>query len=154
MQESVAQPTFENEVSRLVTQLSFALEEEQIGSKDDGSVCISSDIFKELESKIDNLEQDSDEKFIATNNLSIFRKALKSRIQAVPTADGGRRLSFGGRSIASNSSLKRKCEQEQSSRNMRTAISNLQKPAIGKGKNGASRRQSQITMGLGQFQTK
>ena len=152
LEESVAKPTFEQEVSRLVTQLSFALEEDQICSKDDGSVCISPDIFKELEEKIDTLEQDGDGKQLATKNLNIFRKALESRIQIFPTPDGGRRLSFGGRSNASNSSLKRKCEQESSSRNMRTPVSNLQKPTVGK--NSASRRQSQITMGLGQFQTK
>ena len=153
LEETVSKPTFEQELSRLVTQLSFALDEEQIVYKEDGSVIINKDIFKELESKIEQLDAESEEKQIATSNLSIFRKALEKRIQVIPTADGSRRLSFGGLSTTSNSSLKRKSEVDHLSRKSKLHVSNLQKPTVGKGKNGTSRRLSHVTMDLAQFQT-
>ena len=153
LEETVAKPFFEQEISRLVTQLSFTLDDDQIQSKEDGSVVINPELFKEIETKIDQLEQ-VEEKQVAINNLKLFRKALESRIQAFPTADGGRRLSIGGRSNISNSSLKRKIDTEQNSRNMKIQSSNIQKPSTGKIKSGLSRKQSQITMDLVQFQSK
>ena len=151
--ETVSKPSFQQELSRLVTQLSFALDEEQIVSKDDGSVTINQDIFNELESKIAQLENENEDKERASSNLSLFRKALENRIQVIPTADGGRRLSFGGRSTTSNSSLKQKSELDHHSQKPKFHASNLQKPTIGKGKNGTSRRQSLVTMDLAQFQS-
>ena len=47
LEETVSKPCFEQEISRLVTQLSFALDEEQIIPKEDGSVIINQDIYKE-----------------------------------------------------------------------------------------------------------